>query len=565
MKKLVILLMIFNIVSPIFAENYLLNGGQDSRINYTMEQKVTPVPGVQTLKLSYVIPESFDSPTYKQKIENFSIRFNPRPAQQTQTTDSKGNRVTLAEFSPPQTVVTTNISFTAINRVDLVLLDTSAPFPVDRTTSQYQSYLAATEQVQANHPKIKAKASQLTGDARTQFDAVQRILTFVVDNIRYVLTPNRYDAMWTLESGIGNCQNFSHLAAALMRACDIPVRIVNGISLKKPYDITTGNELITIKMAQGRHSWIEVYFPDLGWVPFDPQQTQLYVSNRFIRVEIGVDNSDTDTDGLVRWTQSKGTHGTPSLSEMINSDFVADRVNLEAQKVNYGPRNMLLTPRVNATFQKQVVVKVPEPEPKKIPAPELKKLTYTKPYYFGNLDFPRKVNFIEAGKTATQSGADSYEIRKSFLVETAEYVTSEAQYAQTFILDRPLKLEVISLALYRFGGAGQIWVEVYQDNDGRPGDHLGTSQFLDVSSIPYSGGYDWVNFDLRNNVPILQPGRYWIAFGFTGSPIINWFYSYGKPVGPQDGTRYKLIFDKSWSRSLNFEFNFRVAGLTNEN
>jgi len=52
-----------------------------------------------------------------------------------------------------------------------------------------------------------------------------------------------------------------------------------------------------------------------------------------------------------------------------------------------------------------------------------------------------------------------------------------------------------------------------------------------------------------------------VALGFTGSPVVNWFFSYGKPIGPQDGTRYKTIFDADWSRSLDFEFNYRVTGL----
>jgi hypothetical protein len=59
----------------------------------------------------------------------------------------------------------------------------------------------------------------------------------------------------------------------------------------------------------------------------------------------------------------------------------------------------------------------------------------------------------------------------------------------------------------------------------------------------------------------MAPGSYWIALGFTGSPIVNWFYTYGKPVGPADGTRYKDIFDKEWSGALNYEFNYRVAGV----
>ncbi len=70
-----------------------------------------------------------------------------------------------------------------------------------------------------------------------------------------------------------------------------------------------------------------------------------------------------------------------------------------------------------------------------------------------------------------------------------------------------------------------------------------------------------MDFDFNKQSIVLSPGRYWIALGFTGSPIVNWFFTYGKPVGPEDGTKYKVMFDKGWSRSLSFEFNYRIAGL----
>ena len=81
--------------------------------------------------------------------------------------------------------------------------------------------------------------------------------------MHYVLTPEEFDALYAFESGKGNCQNYSHLTAALMRAAGIPTRIVNGVTLKRPFDINMGSQLLTLNMAQGRHSWIEVYFPDL--------------------------------------------------------------------------------------------------------------------------------------------------------------------------------------------------------------------------------------------------------------------------------------------------------------
>jgi hypothetical protein len=147
-------------------------------------------------------------------------------------------------------------------------------------------------------------------------------------------------------------------------------------------------------------------------------------------------------------------------------------------------------------------------------------------------------------------------------VETAEYVTTKrTQYAQVFVLAKPLKLENIGVALHKFGGDGQLWIDVCRDDNGKPGDVIATSNLVDLDSLSDKPGYRWTDFSFSGNKPLMAPGSYWIALGFTGSPIVNWFYTYGKPVGPADGTRYKDIFDKDWSGALNYEFNYRVAGV----
>lgn len=120
----------------------------------------------------------------------------------------------------------------------------------------------------------------------------------------------------------------------------------------------------------------------------------------------------------------------------------------------------------------------------------------------------------------------------------------------------------IGLALHKFNNEGQVWMEIYKDKEGKPDKYIATSNMRDLHKIKFTPGYDWVDFAFSGRPVILSPGRYWMALGFTGGPIINWFFSYGKPVGPQDGTRYKTMFDETWSRSLSYEFNYRVMGLT---
>ncbi|MDZ7343845.1 MAG: transglutaminase domain-containing protein [candidate division KSB1 bacterium] len=566
---------VFSITLPsvLHGENYLLKGSQTSRIHYSLTQRIVPAAGTRSLVISTVVPASFQSPTYNQEIENLSIQFTPTPSKREEKTDKRGNKVIVVTWAEPAATITATVSLTARNWVLLNPLATSATFPLGNVDPSVKEYLLSTAQVPAEDPRLRAKAAELTQGVKTEFDAVQRILSWVIDHTTYVLTPPKYDAMYTFETGKGNCQNYSHLAAALMRAVGIPARIVNGVTLKRAYDATTEYGKLTFGMAQGRHSWIDVYFPDLGWVPFDPQQTQLFTSNRYIRIEVGLDNNETSQDGLVRWIASRGAAGQPEFEEIINADFPEDRVTISASRQKYGPKSILLSPEVRATFEPYLAAAKPPPPPataspdRPLVTEAAKKAEATKPFTFGNLDFPEGVNFAFA-RDVTTGAEGAKELRKNFLVETAEYVTRDAQYAQTVVLATPVQLQKIGLALQKFGGEGFVWVELLKNEvrngQNLPGEPIATSGIVALNQLSSRPGYRWHDFDFSKAAPKLAPGRYWLAFGFSGTPIVNWFYSYGKPVGPSDGTRYKTILDESWSNSLSYEFNYRVVGLTAE-
>ena len=548
---------------PCGAENYVLVGHMGSEVRYELEQRVSRSPGTQKLVLSFVVPPSFESPTYRQQIHGFDLVFSPQPKDKKRSRDNRGNQIIVATWKPTPPEITARISFKARNQTRLQQLQTGTPFPLGKVPSDVSPYLSPTKQVQSDDPRIRKLAKELTQDVTTQFDAVQHILTWIVDNLRYVTPPAKYDALYGLQARKGNCQNFSHLSAALMRAVSIPVRIVNGVTLNKPFNVSRKGGVLTFKMGQGRHSWIEVWFRDLGWVPFDPQQTELFVSNRYIRIEIGIDNNETINDGLLRWSQISGSKGKPRLQESINADFDSDQVKLSGTRQQYGPRNLLLVPPVQATFTE---IKVePPPPPPVITEPERRKLRYRIPFLFGNLEFPENVDFAFPRGPASTVGTDRYQMTRNFVVETAEYVTTKLiQYAQVFELRKPVKLEKIGLALHNFGGQGQLWLELRQDNNMKPGKPIATSDFINLNQLSLKPGYRWVDFDFSREKPELMPGNYWIALGFTGSPIVNWFYTYGKPVGHVEGTRYKGVYQADWSNALSYEFNYRVVGLTVE-
>lgn len=562
MKKIsgIIFFAIVAMANTCFAENFIVNGNMASTIHYELQQQITAGDAMRKLSLSFVLPQSFESPTYGQQITNLKVSFSPEAQERKKSTDMRGNSTILATWTNVPDRVNAIISFDAANHTGLKLLETNAPFPLSNISSDMADYLKATAQVQSNNPEIRKLSLQLTKDVKTQFDAVQRVVSWVVDNVRYVNPPAQYDAVYSLETGKGNCQNFSHLAAALMRSVGIPVRIVNGVTLNQPFDIAWEKGTLTFKMGQGRHSWIEVWFPDKGWVPYDPQNMQLFVSNRFVRIEVGVDNNETKNDGLVRWAQTADARTKPKLQETIDVNFLSDSVKFQGSRQNYGPKNLLLGPGVKAEFKK-IAITPPAP-PVVIPEEQKKILRFLVPFVYGNLDFPENIDFAFPRST-TKSGVNNYEMSRNFLVETAEYVTTKAtQYAQVVVLKKPLKLQEAALALHKFGGEGWLWVDIFQDDQGKPGAPLNTSDMVNLDQLSLKPGYRWVKFDFKKDSPVLMPGSYWIALGFSGSPIINWFYTYGKPVGPVYGTRYKGVFQDDWSGALSYEFNYRVSGLT---
>lgn len=96
----------------------------------------------------------------------------------------------------------------------------------------------------------------MTSGAGSEQEAVTRLLNWVVDNVRYKTPIPRYDALWTLRTKTGNCQIFSHLSIALLRAVGIPARVVGGLTLGKPWKVHLHEGSLVQSIGQGGQAWI---------------------------------------------------------------------------------------------------------------------------------------------------------------------------------------------------------------------------------------------------------------------------------------------------------------------
>ncbi len=68
----------------------------------------------------------------------------------------------------------------------------------------------------------------------------------------------------------GYCDNFSSSMVIMLRALDIPARWVKGFN-SGDYTLDTQTGLYNVEVRSlNAHSWPEVYFSGIGWVPFEP-------------------------------------------------------------------------------------------------------------------------------------------------------------------------------------------------------------------------------------------------------------------------------------------------------
>ena len=121
----------------------------------------------------------------------------------------------------------------------------------------------------SRYGRTYALAKQIAGNATTQYDIVRRIGAYLEDKYKYSekVPQHRYpiDA-FLFQDRKGYCQHFAGAAALMLRMLGVPVRVASGFA-PGSLDSKTKEYVVTDLDA---HSWIEVWFQGIGWVPFDP-------------------------------------------------------------------------------------------------------------------------------------------------------------------------------------------------------------------------------------------------------------------------------------------------------
>jgi transglutaminase-like putative cysteine protease len=127
-------------------------------------------------------------------------------------------------------------------------------------------------------PEITQLAEQITGAEKNAFDKAEAITDYLRQNMVYSETipapPTGADPVtWFLFSyKNGFCNYYASSEVLLLRSVGIPARLVVGYAQGKG----DGYGKYSVH-GQDAHAWPEVYFPDVGWVEFEPTVSQFAI------------------------------------------------------------------------------------------------------------------------------------------------------------------------------------------------------------------------------------------------------------------------------------------------
>jgi transglutaminase-like putative cysteine protease len=127
------------------------------------------------------------------------------------------------------------------------------------------------QQVLADSPyqRLYQLATSIAKTSQSPIDYTNKVLTRVQQGAEYNESPppSAYPlASFLFDTKAGYCQQFSGTMALMLRMGGVPARVASGFS---PGSYNRDRKEYVVRDTDA-HSWVEAYFPKIGWVTFDP-------------------------------------------------------------------------------------------------------------------------------------------------------------------------------------------------------------------------------------------------------------------------------------------------------
>lgn len=247
-----------------------LNSFNGTRWSNTTGSTVLPRVGPET----YFLQRGYEDPENGTQTLRYSILLEPITSAAVflaPTAMTVSGRFRMLEFDGTDSVMRRDTSYSALRYDATSNLTLPTPEHLRKASEKYTAQTRALYlQLPKLDPRIPQLAKEITKNSPTTFDKASALELYLRTKLGYTLdiTVSGPDPVADFLFNVkkGHCEYFSSSMTIMARTLGIPARVVNGF-LTGEY-----NEVSRQFVVRGTdaHSWVEIYFPEYGWVTFDP-------------------------------------------------------------------------------------------------------------------------------------------------------------------------------------------------------------------------------------------------------------------------------------------------------
>lgn len=231
-----------------------------------------------------------------------------------------------------------HLQATVQTQCDVIPVRQKIPFPILPTSIPSSLHIYLEPQSIANtSPQIQNIAKSITASTDDLFHAVYHIAEWIHNNIQYKFTSfhKPQSASAVLNSKQGKCDEITAVFVSMLRSLGIPSRFVSGYAYNQ-----------NIEVFQQRwvgHSWAQVYFPGVGWVPYDVTDRQYgYVDAGHVMLCVSLDANQEDIEYVAHgidfnpMAEDLQVEVEPSHMMPMSKRDIELGMNVQAKEVGFG-------------------------------------------------------------------------------------------------------------------------------------------------------------------------------------------------------------------------------------
>ena len=168
-----------------------------------------------------------------------------------------------------------NTDYRVVGLASLASPDQLASAPTDYPAWITNRYLQLPDSV-TERTRAEAQRVAIQAGATNAFDKVWAVQEYLRSNFTYELNSPRPSGgqdwvdYFLFDHQAGRCEQFASAMIVMVRSLGIPARLVSGYN----YSGETDPQGDVIYRENQAHTWVEVFFPEYGWVPFEPTTNQ---------------------------------------------------------------------------------------------------------------------------------------------------------------------------------------------------------------------------------------------------------------------------------------------------